>query len=142
MLAPQPFTGSSIKLMRFWKKETLKLKQIPAELLVLKVTFVTSFITFFMRNMLDSNGPKNGLDLFLNFFIKFTHMDADFAYYNIFKTVSAVNLIRYKQGHFVNISNIHVNFDEIIPDLTVYQETFSYFEETNQVKVDNMLIQQ
>lgn len=88
------------------------------------------------------NLDENGLDLFLNFFIKFTHMDADFAYYNIFKTVSAVNLIRYKQGHFVNISNIHVNFDEIIPDLTVYQETFSYFEETNQVKVDNMLIQQ
>src|SRR5699024_7856347 len=88
------------------------------------------------------NLDENGLDLFLNFFIKFTHMDTDFAYYNIFKTVAAVNLIRYKQGHFVDTSNIQINFNEIIPDLTVYQENFAYFEETNQVKVDNMLIQQ
>src|SRR5699024_1759169 len=39
---------------------------------------------------------ENGLDMLLQFFIEFTQMEADFAYYNIFKTVSVINLIRYK----------------------------------------------
>src|SRR5690625_917097 len=69
-------------------------------------------------------------------------METDFAYYNIFKTVSAVNLMRYKQGYFIDHSDIHINFDEIIPDLSPYQEDFAYFEANNHVKVNNTLIQQ
>src|SRR5699024_1754709 len=88
------------------------------------------------------NLDENGVDLFLKFFIDFSHMETDFAYYNIFKTVSAVNLMRYKQGYFIDHSDIHINFDEIIPDLSPYQEDFAYFEANNHVKVNNTLIQQ
>lgn len=88
------------------------------------------------------NLDENGVDLFLKFFIDFSHMETDFAYYNIFKTVSAVNLMRYKQGYFIDHSDILINFDEIIPDLSPYQEDFAYFEANNHVKVNNTLIQQ
>src|SRR5699024_3815871 len=85
---------------------------------------------------------ENGLDMLLQFFIEFTQMEADFAYYNIFKTVSVINLIRYKQNYYINTSNIQINFDEIIPDFSAFQTVFRYFEETNRVRVDNTLIQQ
>ena len=85
---------------------------------------------------------EKGLNMLLDFFIEFTNIEVDFAYYNIFKTVSVVNLIRYKHGHYIDTSNIQINFDDIISDLTAFQKHFQYFEQTNGVKVDNTLIRQ
>src|SRR5699024_10792957 len=65
---------------------------------------------------------EKGLNMLLDFFIEFTNIEVDFAYYNIFKTVSVVNLIRYKHGHYIDTSNIQINFDDIISDLTAFQK--------------------
>ncbi len=51
------------------------------------------------------NIDQDGLDHFLQFFIEYTETMSDFAYYNIFKTVSVVNLIRYK-----HCRNLRANF--------------------------------
>ena len=85
---------------------------------------------------------EKALDDFLQFFIEYSHMTADFACYNIFKTVSVINLIRYKQGYSVDTSEMKENFDEIIPDLAAFQEVFHYFEEANRIKVNHTFIQQ
>lgn len=105
------------------------------------------FYTYFYEKYSTLDWPfedidEHSLDMFLNFFIEFTQIEADFAYYNIFKTISTINLIRYKQGYYLDTTDISINFDEIIPDLTAYQNMFHYFEETNHVKVDNTLIHQ
>lgn len=85
---------------------------------------------------------EKALDKLLSFFIEFTQIPADFAFYNIFKSVSAVNLIRYMNGHYVDTKDIVINFDEIIPDLSTYADDFKYFEEALQIKVDAELVNQ
>lgn len=82
------------------------------------------------------------MDEFLRFFIDFTQMSADFAFYNIFKLTSTVNIIRYKNGHFIDTSDISINFDEIIPSLEAYRDTFKNFEEKLNVKLSTELIHQ
>ena len=81
-------------------------------------------------------------DTFLNFFIDLTEIPADFAFYNIFKITSSVNLIRYRQNHFVSTEEIRINFDEIIPSLDVYMAEFKQIEEKLQVKISTGLINQ
>ncbi len=85
---------------------------------------------------------EKAVDQLLNFFIDFTQIPADFAFYNVFKTVTMINLIRYKNGHEVNTKDITINFDEIIPHLEIYAENFQHFEEALQLNVDSDLIHQ
>jgi predicted DNA-binding protein YlxM (UPF0122 family) len=82
------------------------------------------------------------LDKFLDFFIEFTQIPADFAFYNIFKLVTIVNLIRYKNKHLVETNGITINFDEIIPELGAYAKAFEEFEEKLDVKMSKELIHQ
>lgn len=85
---------------------------------------------------------EESLDDFLQFFIEFTEISADFAFYHIFKSVSCVNLIRYKNQHFVDTDEISINFDEIIPNLDVYADVFRDFEEKVDVKITTEFIHQ
>jgi hypothetical protein len=85
---------------------------------------------------------EEAVDQLLNFFIDITQIPADFAFYNVFKTVTVTNLIRYKNGHEVDTEDIAINFDEIIPHLEDYAENFKQFEEALQLNIDSDLIHQ
>ncbi len=85
---------------------------------------------------------EEAVDQLLNFFIDFTQIPADFAFYHVLKTVTMVNLIRYKNGHEVNIEDLAINFDKISSHLESYAENFKHFEEALQLNVDSDLIQQ
>lgn len=88
------------------------------------------------------NIDEKSLDDFLQFFINYFHIKIDFSSYNIFKLISTINLIRYKQGYFVETSEMKENVGKIIPDLFSFQEEFHSFEEANHIKVNCTLIQQ
>ena len=105
------------------------------------------FYNYFHEKYSNLKWPYNSvnektLDSFLQFFIEYSHMKADYACYNIFKTISVINFIRYKQGYSVDTSELEDNFKEIVPDLTTFQEEFRYFEEANRIKVNHTFIQQ
>lgn len=85
---------------------------------------------------------EEALDKLLNFFVEFTKIPADFAFYNIFKTVASVNLIRYKNNHFVETKDITINFDEIIPNLGAFTDTFHSLEEALETKINTDFINQ
>lgn len=134
-------------LNKVFKEKNIRIETNPCKIMGAENEIRYFFYNYFNEKYSSLNWPykninENGLDMLLQFFIEFTQMKTDFAYYNIFKTVSTINLIRYKQGHYIDTSNIQINFDEIIPDLTAFQNTFRYFEKTNLVKVNNTLIQQ
>lgn len=85
---------------------------------------------------------EEALDYFLNFFIDLTEIPVDFAFYNIFKLTTSVNLIRYRQNHLVDTDEIQINFDEIIPHLEVYMDEFKRVEKKLQVQISTELIHQ
>lgn len=85
---------------------------------------------------------EEALDELLNFLIDFTGIPVDFSYYHVFKTVAAVNLVRYKNGHEIDTSKIKNNFHEILPDLSHYADTFKEIEETLAIKIDDNFIEQ
>lgn len=85
---------------------------------------------------------NESMDEFLGFFLDFTQMPADFAFYNIFKLISSINTIRYKNEHFIDTSDISINFAEIIPSLNPYREIFSNFEEKLEVELSTQFIHQ
>lgn len=130
-----------------FKDKNFKIETNPCRIIGSENEIRYFFYNYFYEKYSSLDWPykninENGLDKFLQFFIEFTQIEVDFAYYNVFKTVSVINLIRYKQGYCIDTSNIKTNFDEIIPNLAAFQDTFHYFEQTNQVKVNNTLIQQ
>lgn len=105
------------------------------------------FIQYFYEKYTQLDWPyktanDDALDNLLYFFIEFMKSPTDFAHYNIFKLLSVVNLVRYKNGHFVNTKKLNINFSDIIPDLNKHAESFKYFEDTLKMKVNNEFINQ
>lgn len=82
------------------------------------------------------------IDDFLDFFIKISQIPIDLAYYNIFKIVVSVNLVRFKNGHLIDTKNLTTNFEDIIDDLEKFNKFFLAFETNIGVKVNNELILQ
>lgn len=85
---------------------------------------------------------EHALDRLLKFFIKFTQISVDFGYYNVFKTVATINLIRYKNGYLINTDENTINFDEVIANLDAFTLEFIFFEEATGMKVNHNLIYQ
>lgn len=85
---------------------------------------------------------EEDLDNFLTFHIELTQLKNDFAYYNKFKIISVVNLIRYKNKHYVNTEGIKLNYKEAIPDLSPYTDLFQEFERSFDIQYDNHAIAQ
>lgn len=105
------------------------------------------FIQYFFEKYTNLDWPYGvtqhvTLDNFLNFFIELTQIKIDFAYYNIFKLITSVGLVRYKNEHFVDTTGLDINFPEIISDLKVYSNSFKFFEDNLQVKIDHTFINQ
>jgi len=105
------------------------------------------FIKYFYEKYTRLEWPYDrldhvALDNFLNFFIEFTQEKIDFAYYNIFKLVAIVSLVRYKNGHLIDTEKLDINFPELIPDLRSHADSFKYFETSLHVTVDHAFINQ
>lgn len=105
------------------------------------------FIKYFYEKYTRLDWPHKSeeaeaLDNLLFFFIDFTQTPIDFAYYNIFKLITIVNLLRYKNGHFIHIDTNKINFSEIMSDLTQHSKTFKYFEKTLNLEINNEFIHQ
>ncbi|AEB30178.1 M protein trans-acting positive regulator [Carnobacterium sp. 17-4] len=106
---------------------------------------------FFYQYFFEKHSPlewpyktihENSLDKLLIFFTDFVPLPIDFSHYNDFKLVTVVNLIRYQNNHYVDTDNFEINFDEIIPDLSIYADIFQSFEDSLGVKFNNDLINQ
>lgn len=85
---------------------------------------------------------EEAIDSLLSFFIDFTQIPADFAYFSVFKLVSTINFVRFKNGYTVDLDFTESNFHEIIPNLSLHSTIFQFFEETESVKVDNQLVKE
>lgn len=85
---------------------------------------------------------EEAFDQLLMFFINFTKIKADSAHYNIFKLTSAVNFIRFEKHHFIDIDDVQINFDEIIPQLSDFSDVLQEIEDALRVTFDNHLIHQ
>lgn len=82
------------------------------------------------------------IDNFLSFFIDLVKLNLDFAYYNQFKVMVFINMVRYKEGHLIDVDYSRINFKEFVPDLEVYWQALEYFEKHIRVKVDMELLAQ
>lgn len=85
---------------------------------------------------------EKALDKFLNFHIELTQLKNDFAYYSKFKIISVVNLIRYKNKHYVDTKGLKLDYVDSIPDLSPYAVLFQEFERTFDIQYDNHAITQ
>lgn len=105
------------------------------------------FIKYFYEKYTRLEWPyktenSEALDNLLYFFIEYTQTPIDFAYYNLFKMITIVNLVRYINKHFVRTNKGSFNFSEIMPDLREHSEAFKYFEQSLNLKVNNKFIHQ
>lgn len=82
------------------------------------------------------------LDKFLKFHLQLTQLKDDFAYFEKFKTITAVNLARFQKNHHVETDHIELNFASAIPDLTPYADLFEEFEVVFQISYDDFAIKQ
>lgn len=82
------------------------------------------------------------MDKFLTFHLGMTQMNNDFAYYSKFKIITTVNLIRFKNKHYVDTTDLVVDFEEALPDLTPYASLFKTFEKTFKIDYDLQAIMQ
>lgn len=85
---------------------------------------------------------EEALDKFLIFHIEMTQLKNDFAYYSKFKIIIVVNLIRFKNNHYVDTKNIELNYESGIPDLGPYADLFREFEQAIDIKYDDQAIKQ
>lgn len=72
-----------------------------------------------------SNIKEEALDQLLNFFVEFTGVHMNYAYYRNFKLVAAVNITRMLNGYFVNFDKEETNFTEIISDEKALKEALN-----------------
>lgn len=79
---------------------------------------------------------ESALDDLLNLFIKISDKSINFAYYANFKLIVTVNLFRYRANNLMNMSQSQTNLNEIIPDLTLYQDRFQSIEERLGIKLN------
>lgn len=85
---------------------------------------------------------KKSLEKFLNFHISFTHLKNDFAYFNKFKIIGAVNLTRYKNNYFIETDHINMNLDEVLALKDLYSDLFMEFERDLDITYNTELVLQ
>lgn len=152
-LATEFFVSSSTlyrmvdKINKVFAKQDFSIQTNPCRVVGNEKNIRHFFYQYFYEKYLPFEWPYTSLneetiDQFLKFFLDYTKMDTDFAYYHIFKTVSAVNLIRYQNENYINTEHIKSNFNEIIADLTLFSNKFKAFEEELNLQVNEELIQQ
>lgn len=66
------------------------------------------------------NIDEAALDELLNFFINFSHVHMNYAYYRNFKIVTAVNLTRVLKNSLVSNASNDTNLSELIPDFDAF----------------------
>lgn len=96
----------------------------------------------YIKSPFASHIDEDALDSILSFFVDFTQVQSDFAYYNTFKLVSSVNIIRYKQGNLINAKQINSNFSEIISDVTVHTSSLLDAECKLGITINNEFVEQ
>lgn len=82
-----------------------------------------------------------GLDGFLQFLIDLRQHNTDFAYYNLFKLSTIVNLTRYKNGHLLKAKSRSTPY-KYMPDFTPHTDTIKKFEKNLRIKFTNEFVQQ
>lgn len=107
----------------------------------------TYFYAYFYEKYLFTSWPfktlnEEELNVFLEFHINMTQMKNDFAYFNKFKIIGAVNLLRFKQKHWVNTDGIEMKFQDRLPDLKPYASIFERFERAFDIEYDDNAIKQ
>lgn len=85
---------------------------------------------------------EEALDAVLAFFVEITQIQSDFAFYNIFKSVSSVNIIRYRQGFHITPEQANSNFKEFVPDISIYTEELEPYEWRLGLKVNEEFVEQ
>lgn len=83
-----------------------------------------------------------GLDDFLQFLIDLRQNTTDFAYYNLFKLSTIVNLTRYKNGHILKLKGTRSNRYKYMPDFTNHTEAIAKFEKSLRIEFTDEFIQQ
>lgn len=107
----------------------------------------TYFYAYFYEKYSFTSWPFKALDeeelnTFLEFHINLTQMKNDFAYFNKFKIIGAVNLLRFKHNHMVNTDGIETSFEDGLPDLQPYASIFEEFEQAFDIHYDDIAIKQ
>lgn len=107
----------------------------------------TYFYDYFYEKYLFTSWPfktlnEEELNVFLEFHINMTQMKNDFAYFNKFKIIGAVNLLRFKQKHWVNTDGIEMKFQDRLPDLKSFSSIFERFERAFDIEYDDNAIKQ
>ena len=96
-----------------------------------------SFIYWPFENIDESYFNK-----FIAHHLNLTQMKDDYAYFNKFKIITAVNLVRSKNEHYIDTENIELTYQKIAPDIDIKSELFQEFESTFDMTYDNHLITQ
>ena len=88
------------------------------------------------------NVDENAIDNLLYFFIDYIDYPIEFAYFGLFKLTTFVNFIRFKNEHYIDTTDIKMNFKEVIHQFNKEVDAFKFFEKTFKIKIDDFLIQQ
>lgn len=86
--------------------------------------------------------PEKPFNELLMFFIDFTQMKTESAHFNIYKLTSAVNFVRFKNRHFIDMTDSRINFDEIMPNPEALADDIQFLENTLNIQFNNQFIHQ
>lgn len=86
--------------------------------------------------------PKEPFNQLLNYLLNLYGLDVDYSYYHVVQTVCAINIIRYKHGHRINIDKHKVDRNKITPEFNYDEEAFLNFEEEAGIEVNDMFLLQ
>lgn len=104
------------------------------------------YIYFFERyprfNLPFKNFSEDMIDLFLKALLKDFPFTIDFAFHNVTRVVMMVNLIRYRNNHFIPTDKMELSSPRLANSFDDYSELFKPYEEELNVSVDNDFITQ